>query len=102
MLTHSEPQVLRPFHRSEVLSVAEAARIAGRAVRTIREWCARRDIGRRIGGRWAVSKVALAMLLDGDKTALAAYLSGDRSSPMVTAYFERCGVPSVRRLGGAL
>ena len=51
-----EPQVLRPFHRSEVLSIAEAACIAGRAVRTIREWCLFHDIGRRIGGRWAVSK----------------------------------------------
>ena len=93
---------MRPFHRSEVLSAAEAARIADRAVRTIREWCAHHDIGRRIGGRWAVSKVALAMLLDGDNTALAAYLAGDRQSDVVTAYFERCGLPSVRRLGGAL
>ena len=76
--------------------------MAGRSVRTLREWCARLDIGRRIGGRWAVSKVALAMLLDGDKTALAAYLAGDRQSDVVTAYFERCGVPLVRRLGGAL
>ena len=92
-----EPQVLRPFHRTEVLSVAEAARIADRAVRTLREWCALHDIGRRIGGRWAVSKVALAMWLDGDKAALAAYLSGDRGSPMVTAYFDRCTVPLPRR-----
>jgi hypothetical protein len=51
MLAPYEPQVLRPFNRREVLSVAEAARIAGRSVRTIREWCARLDIGRRIGGQ---------------------------------------------------
>jgi hypothetical protein len=37
--------------------------------------------------------VALAMLLDGNKEALAAYLAGDRSSPAVAEYFSRCGVP---------
>jgi hypothetical protein len=93
---HHEPQVLRPFHRSEVLSIEQAALVTGRSPRTIREWCLLHDIGRRIGGRWAVSKVALAMWLDGDKAALKAYLAGDRSSPIVTSYFERCGVPLPR------
>ena len=92
-MTYLEPQVLRPFDRSEALSTAEAARVAGRAVRTIREWCLLYDIGRRIGGRWAVSKVAMAMWLDGNKEALAAYLAGDRSSPTITGYFYRCDVP---------
>jgi hypothetical protein len=90
------PQVLIPFHRSEVLSIAEAAAIAGRKVRTLRDWCLRHDIGRRIGGQWAVSRVALAMLLDGDRAALEAYLAGDRRSPTVVGYFERCGVPLPR------
>jgi hypothetical protein len=54
MLAPYEPQVLRPFNRSEVLLVAEAARIAGRSKRTIRDWCARLDIGRHVGGQWAV------------------------------------------------
>ena len=92
-----EPQVLRPFHRSEALSIAEAAEIAGRSPRCIREWCLLHDIGRRIGGQWAVSRVAFAMFLDGDKLALQAYLAGDRSSPTVTAYFERRGVPLPRQ-----
>ena len=87
-----EPQVLRPFHRSEALSIAEAARLAGRSVRTVREWCARVDIGRRVSGQWAVSRVALAMFLDGERDALAAYLHGDRTSRTVMTYFERCGV----------
>ncbi len=99
---NGEPQVLRPFHRSEVLSIAQAAHIAGKSVRTIREWCARLDIGRRIGGQWAVSKVALAMLLDGSEEVLKAYLAGDRQSEGVTTYFARCDVPLARRLGGAL
>ena len=93
----AEPQVLRPFHRREAIPIAEAARIAGRSVRTLREWCMRLDIGRRIGGRWAVSRVALAMWLDGDKEALKAYLDGDRRSPSVTEYFGRCAVPLPRR-----
>jgi hypothetical protein len=90
MLAPYEPQVLRPFNRREMCTVVEAARIAGRSVRTIREWCARLDIGRRIGGQWAVSRVALAMYLDGNLEALRAYLRGDRSSPFIIEYFTRC------------
>ena len=56
-MTLLEPQVLRPYHLSEVLSISEAARIAGKSARTVREWCARFDIGRRIAGQWAVSRV---------------------------------------------
>jgi hypothetical protein len=92
----AEPQVLRPFHRSEAIPITEAARIAGRSVRTLREWCMRLDIGRRIGGQWAVSRVALAMWLDGDRAALAAYFAGDRTLPIVVHYFERCGVPLLK------
>jgi hypothetical protein len=93
MLAPHEPQVLRPFNRTEMCTVAEAALTAGRSVRTIREWCARLDIGRRIGGQWAVSRVALAMFLDGDLDALRAYLSGDRGSSTIIEYFIRCNVP---------
>jgi hypothetical protein len=92
MLARHEPQVLRPFNRTEVLSVAEAALVAGRSERTIRDWCARLDIGRRVGGQWAVSRVALAMFLDGDRDALMAYLRGDRGSPTVIEYFSRYNV----------
>jgi hypothetical protein len=38
----------------------------------------------------AVSKVALAMLLDANKAALAKYLAGDRSCSDLIDYFERC------------
>ncbi len=93
----AEPQVLRPFHRSEVLSVAEAASVAGKSVRTIRAWCQLHDVGRRVGGRWAVSCVALSMLLDGNREALTGYLDGDRDSSMVKSYFDRCDVPLPRR-----
>jgi hypothetical protein len=96
MLHDSEPQVLRPFNHAEALSIAEAAFIAKRSKRCIREWALLHDLGRRIGGQWVISKVALAMLLDGSKEALEKYLQGDRRSPIVTGYFERCGVPLPR------
>jgi len=88
--------VLVPFNRLEALTVAGAVTIAGKSSRTIREWCLRYGIGRKIGGEWAISKVALAMHLDGNWAALKAYHSGDRTSPLVTGFFERCGVPLQR------
>lgn len=95
-----EPAVLRPFHRSEVRTVAEASEIAGKPVRTIREWCLLRDIGRRVNdGHWSVSVVALHMHLDGHKPALEAYLAGDRSSPL--AHLHRCGVPLPKQVRAA-
>ena len=92
-----EPQTLKPFHRAEAITVAEAAEIAQRTRRTLRDWCNLHDLGRRIGGQWAVSRVALAMYLDGDSEALAAYLRGVRHSASVVDYFERCNVPLLRR-----
>jgi hypothetical protein len=88
------PYVLRPFDRLEALTLKQASELSGRSEGTIRRWAANFDLGRRIGvGRWAVSKVALQMFLDGDAEALRAYLGGDRQSPAVVGYFERAGVP---------
>jgi hypothetical protein len=53
----------------------------------------RHGLGRRIGGgTWSVSKVALAMHLDGDLKALRAYHAGNRNAPRVVSYFEREGL----------
>lgn len=90
-----DPQVLVPYSVDEALCLKEAASIAGRSETTVRGWCGVYHIGRRIvGGPWRVSRVALAMLLDGDQPALEAYLSGDRSGPVVAPYFERAKGPS--------
>ncbi|MCW2286227.1 hypothetical protein M2323_004034 [Rhodoblastus acidophilus] len=87
------PHVLRPYDRREALSLRRAAEISGKSESTVRSWCAVHDIGRRVAnGPWQVSAPALRMLLDGDGKALAAYLAGDRASPSVAAYFERCGL----------
>lgn len=88
------PNCLRPHIRGEAISVKKATEIAGRSESTIRNWSNQRGIGRRIaGGKWDISRVALAMLLDGDQSALKLYLAGDRTNERVTSYFHRCGVP---------
>ena len=91
---------LIPFDRREGMTVAAAAKRSGYVARTIRTWCEARDIGRHVGSPgapWTVSRVALAMLLDGDEAALAFYLAGDRSSPAVVHYYEREGLGGLIR-----
>ena len=85
--------VLKPYDVREGMSLAQAAERAGKSESTLRAWCVQRGLGRRVGGGvWVVSRVALAMFLDGDVLALAAYQTGDRSSDLVTSYFERFGL----------
>lgn len=89
---------LIPFDRREGLTTAEAAERADRTERTIRMWCRDHDIGRHVaGGPWLVSRVALAMFLNGDATALRAYLAGDRRSLTVSAYFMAEGLSDMIR-----
>jgi hypothetical protein len=85
-----ERQILCPFDKRECISLKEAADIAGKSESTLRAWCEQHGLGRRVGGgTWSVSKVALAMFLDGDAKALRAYHAGERSSETVAPYFER-------------
>ena len=58
----------------------------------MRAWSALHNLGRMVGGRWAVSRVALEMHLDSDQDALRAYLAGNRESREVLVYFERFGL----------
>jgi len=88
-----QPAILTPYDPAEAIGTAEAARRAGKGQRTIREWCALHRIGRRIGGRWAVSQPALDMLLEGDAESLEAYLAGDRASERVQSYYLRRSIP---------
>jgi hypothetical protein len=90
--TDAKPHVLIPFDLDEAVTVAQAARIAGRTIVTVRAWAANFDLGRPVGGRWMISRVALAMFLESDRLALAAYLSGDRESRLVVSYFARFGL----------
>ena len=95
MDAESRNHCLIPFDPREAISVAVAAKRAGRSARTIRLWCEQHGIGRRVGGGpsqpgpWMVSKVALALLLDDEHSALDSYLSGDRTSRVILDYFQR-------------
>ncbi|OSI70532.1 hypothetical protein BST63_33350 [Bradyrhizobium canariense] len=85
--------VLTPYDPREGISLAMAAKRAGKSESTIRNWCPQHGLGRRVGGGvWVVSQVALAMFLDGDAAALAAYHAGDHCNSEVAEYFERFGL----------
>lgn len=97
-------RVLTPYDPREGINLVTAAKRAGKSETTIRNWCAQHGLGRRVGGGvWVVSQIALAMFLDGDTAALAAYHSGDRSSSRVSQYFDRFALrvawPSACRSG---
>ena len=86
-------KILSPFDKRECISLKTAATIAGKSETTLRAWCEVHGLGRRVGGgTWSVSKVALAMFLDGDTKALRAYHAGDRESELVAVYFRRAGI----------
>jgi hypothetical protein len=86
-------KILTPFEKRECLSLKKAAGIAGKSESTMRGWCEQHGLGRRVGGgTWSVSKVALAIFLDGDSKALRAYHAGDRTSEIVRPYFTRAGL----------
>jgi hypothetical protein len=92
------PQVLIPFHHREAVSLPKAAITAAKSERTVRNWCGAHDLGRRIGGHWAVSRVALAMYLDGNEPALRSYLMGARQFPLVADYYRRLGLADLLSL----
>ncbi len=85
--------ILQPYCREEAMSVSNAARNADASCETIRRWIPIHGIGRKIVGTYKVSRVALVMLLDGNRSALAAYHQGDRQSRAVASYFKRLNVP---------
>jgi hypothetical protein len=55
------PRPVILFDSREAVSLRQASKIAGRSESTMRTLCHRYHIGRRIGGIWAVSRVALQM-----------------------------------------
>ena len=92
------PRTLVPFDKREAVSLPIAAEIARKSERTMRNWCVEPGLGGRIGGHWAVSRSALAMYLDGNQDALAAYHDGARGHcELVAKYYRRLGLGDLLR-----
>lgn len=86
-------QILVPFDKRECMTLKQAADVAGKSESTMRTWAEVHGLGRRIGGgTWSISRVALAMFLDGNARALRAYHAGDRATDLVAGYFVRAGL----------
>jgi hypothetical protein len=105
--TPRSPRTLIPFDKREAITLRRAAEIAGRSESTVRAWGDRYAVSRRIaGGARLFSRVALAMLLEGDFDALAAYHDGVRAqSELVARYYRRLGLGELLKLqdfGGCL
>lgn len=88
MMPH-EWKILVPWDPREVMKVHVAAATAVTCKSTIRNWCDQHGIGRKIGARYSISRVALAMHMEGNAEALEAYRSGDRTGPLVAPYFAK-------------
>lgn len=83
--------LMRP---DDVTDVKTAADHAGRDDKTIRRWCRRFGIGRQ-AGRGApleISRIALEMVMHGDREALELLRSGNRTHPDVVIYFDFVGI----------
>ena len=83
---------LIPHIPGEAMTTGHAKKLAGVHEETIRRWCEEKGIGRKVMGRWRVSRVALTMLVETNTRALRLYLAGERHHPEVAAYFERFGL----------
>jgi hypothetical protein len=84
--------ILVPFDRREGMSLSQASELAGKSESTLRSWCVQHGLGRRVGdGPWVVSRVALAMFLDGDREALGRYHRGERAGALLQPYFDQLG-----------
>ena len=83
---------LMPYDKREGVPLNIAAERAGKSPGTVRNWSIEHGIGRGVGGgQWIISKVALAMFLDGDEEALRLYKAGDRSECQSPRLFREDG-----------
>jgi hypothetical protein len=72
------------------MSIAATA-FSGKSENTIRLSAERYDTGRKIGGDWHISRVALRMFLDGDTDALATSLGRPNQSISAAVFRTRRG-----------
>ncbi|WP_336492109.1 hypothetical protein [Methylobacterium nigriterrae] len=87
------PAVLKPYDPNDAIGISKARALSGEERLRLIGLAQRYGLGRKIGARWAFSRVALRAFLDGDEEGLAAYLAGDRTGPAVTRAYQAAGVP---------
>jgi hypothetical protein len=93
-------KVLEPYHRLEAIRIDVASKLFDIPERTLRRWCLKYKIGRRVGGYkrpWTLSKVALLMVINRDWDALGAYHRGVRKEDPVARYYLAAGLESLLR-----
>jgi hypothetical protein len=98
-------KILDPYHGLEAITIPAAESLTGIPARTLRRWCVKYRIGRRVGGYkrpWMLSKVALAIVLARDWGALAAYHRGMRTEEPVANYYRAAGLEGILREFAAL
>ena len=90
---HKAPAVLKPYDPNEVIGIRAACKLSGGSRGRMIQLCEQHGLGRKIGARWAVSRVALHAFLNDDHEGLNAYLTGDRTGPVVAHLYRAAGVP---------
>lgn len=90
--------VLKPYDPEEAIGIHTACELSGASRGRIIQLCEQHGLGRKIGARWAVSRVALHAFLNDDREGLNSYLAGDRTGPVVARLYHAAGVslPSQR------
>jgi hypothetical protein len=87
------PAVLKPYDPLDAIGIGEACRLSGEGRPRLIAMAQRHGLGRKIGARWAFSRIALCAFLNDDQEGLTAYLAGDRASPAVAHAYQAAGVP---------
>jgi len=85
--------VLKPYDPIDAIGIKTACELSGGSRARVIQLCEQYGLGRKIGARWAISKVALHAFLNDDQEGLSAYLAGDRSGPAVICAYRAADVP---------
>lgn len=96
-----ERKILDPYDPAECMTPLQAAVRAGVAVNSIRYWCEKHGIGRKVVGKLKISGPALEMLLADDFAALTIYHAGERNTETIQRYFALYKSQSVQNLQSA-
>lgn len=83
---------LIPYIPQERMTGAEASKMLGVSTSTIFRYARDHHLGRLIGGKLALSRVAVQLWAEDNQDLLARYLAGDRSSDQMRDIYRRLGI----------